>query len=169
MFSDSCGKALGIKEDNKYTLWTLTVSGSYWDITEHKGKSLQETLRKKLMFQFLKCIFFIIVTTFEKVVHSPLFPGANRSLWQDKRCCSIKMPTHSVGDISCRAAEIHWTPERTTRSRSYSCHTACSSTKHSSDKKNTLAEKELRPWLFYVRADMTSNIERSCIHHTAAA
>lgn len=34
--------------------------------------------------------------------------------------------------ISCRAAEIHWSPERTTRSRSYSCHTALSSTTHPS-------------------------------------
>lgn len=62
------------------------------------------------------------------------------TLLQHSRCW------HTVAEtISCRAAEIHWVPERTTRSRSYSCHTARSSTTHPShimvmaERKNSLS------------------------------
>lgn len=42
--------------------------------------------------------------------------------------------------ISCIAADIHRAPERTSRSRSYSCHTAPSSATRSSHKNQTVVK-----------------------------
>lgn len=44
--------------------------------------------------------------------------------------------------ISCIAADIHRAPERTSRSRSYSCHTAPSSATRSSHKKSDSRKRE---------------------------
>lgn len=101
---------------------------------------------------------------------SQLISGGNSSLWREQRCCSIQNAERQL------AAEIHWTPERTTGSRSYSCHTALSSTTHSSHinhtgrkKKSLSRDSDCSRMGQNIMSDKTDRSGWECFYRVAAA
>ena len=128
-----------------------------------------------LMFQCLKVIVFYNMTSKSAQVRQRRLNWyqKNSSLWQEQSCSKHWKCRHTEEEtISCRAAEIHWAPERTTGSRSYSCHTALSSTTHSSHINHAVGmDKKPAPGfrLFMFGPDKTDRSRRGCLTGAAAA